>query len=115
MWDIVLPPQPNPKTCYSPKGTFPIILGLAIVFGQFLAFAPQLYSIISKKHVEGINLLTYLLGTVSCTAVFLSGLIESWGSMFCCKVIVRFHSFHVKLPPPTVTNVANVGFVRVPI
>jgi len=90
MWDIVLPPPQDPKTCYQhPKHVIAIILGLAIVFGQFIAFAPQLISIIRKKHVEGINLLTYLLGTVSCTAVFLSGLMESWTNLFCCKVIVR--------------------------
>lgn len=89
-WGIVLPPPQDPDKCFSHSGSlFGIILGLAIVFGQFIAFAPQLYSIISKKHVEGINLATYLLGTVSCTAVFLSGLIESWNNLFCCAVIVR--------------------------
>lgn len=90
MWDIVLPPPQDPHKCFHPpKSVIGIILGLAIVFGQFIAFAPQLYSIIRKKHVEGINLLTYLLGTVSCTAVFLSGVIESWNNLFCCSVIVR--------------------------
>lgn len=89
-WGIILPPPQDPDKCFSHNGSLiGIILGLAIVFGQFIAFAPQLYSIISKKHVEGINLATYLLGTVSCTAVFLSGLIESWNNLFCCAVIVR--------------------------
>jgi uncharacterized protein with PQ loop repeat len=95
MWDIVLPPPQTPKCYTHPKNVIAIILGMAIVFGQFIAFAPQLYSIIRKKHVEGINLLTYLLGTVSCTAVFYSGLLESWQNLFCCKVIVSvpFYAF----------------------
>lgn len=78
------------SSCYkSGKSVIGIVIGMGIVFGQFLAFSPQLYSIIKKKHVEGINLLTYLLGTVSCTAVFFSGIIESWGDIFCCPHIVR--------------------------
>lgn len=85
-------PPPQDSSCYvKPKSIITVILGLGIVFGQFIAFAPQLISIIRKKHVEGINLLTYLLGTVSCTAVFLSGLLESWENLFCCSVITPWH------------------------
>ena len=65
-----------------------IIVGIALSFGQFLAFSPQVFNIVRKKHVEGINLLTYLLGTVSCTAVFLSGAMESYTTMFCCSKMV---------------------------
>jgi uncharacterized protein with PQ loop repeat len=68
----------------------PIIVGIVLSFGQFVAFGPQVFNIIRKKHVEGINLLTYLLGTVSCTSVFLAGFMESYTTMFCCATTVRF-------------------------
>lgn len=83
-------PHVSAESCHREMpSTIFLVLGFGIAFGQLIAFGPQILNIVIKKHVEGINLLTYLLGTISCTASFLSGIVESWDRFFCCAKVVR--------------------------
>lgn len=86
-FNVIIPPQTS--SCFLNSSVIMIILGFILILGQIVAFGPQVYSIIKAGHVEGINLVTYILGATSCISVLYSGIIESWDNLFCCTFIVR--------------------------
>lgn len=41
-----------------------------------------------RKDIEGVSLITFFFGTLSCSAVLLDGVMTNWPRFHCCKLIV---------------------------
>jgi len=60
-------------------------LGWGLTFGIFISFLPQLYTLVRRKSVEGLSLLSCHINYVSNMGTFLNGCILQSSIFVCCK------------------------------